>query len=386
MKADPTGVLTGAHFIDGDHAACEGAIAAGCRFVAGYPITPSTEIVERFSQRIPLVGGLFMQMEDELAASIAIQGAAWAGKKVMTVTSGPGFSLMMEHIGYAAITETPLVIIDVQRAGPSTGLPTLPAQGDMMQVKWGSHGDYEPIALCPNSPQECFDLTIKAFNLAEQFRVPVFVMMDEVVGHMIERVIIPPADQIEVVPRRFTSKKPADYKMYETGADLVPEMVKAGDGYNVHVTGLTHDDRGYPALNAAAQEKLITRLTDKILKVNRDKLVDVVCDGVDDAQVVVVSYGITSRVVVPAIAEARKRGVKVGHLRLLIAWPFPSKLIAQLAQRVKSFVVPELNLGQMVREVQLAASGDAQVISIPHTGGTVHNPETILAKIMEAAR
>lgn len=386
MKADPTGVLTGAHFIDGDHAACEGAIAAGCRFVAGYPITPSTEIVERFSQRIPLVGGLFMQMEDELAASIAIQGAAWSGKKVMTVTSGPGFSLMMEHIGYAAITETPLVIIDVQRAGPSTGLPTLPAQADMMQVKWGSHGDYEPIALCPNSPQECFDLTIKAFNLAEQFRVPVFVMMDEVVGHMIERVIIPPADQIEVTPRRFTTKKPGEYKMYETGADLVPEMVKAGDGYNVHVTGLTHDDRGYPALTAVAQEKLQTRLTEKILKVNRDKLVDVVCDGVDDADIVVVSYGITSRVVVPAIAEARKRGVKVGHLRLLIAWPFPSKLITQLSQRVKSFVVPELNLGQMVREVQLAANGAAQVISVPHAGGTVHNPDKILAKIMEAAR
>ena len=386
MKADPTGVLTGAHFIDGDHAACEGAIAAGCRFVAGYPITPSTEIVERFAQRIPLIGGLFMQMEDELAASIAIQGAAWAGKKVMTVTSGPGFSLMMEHIGYAAITETPMVIIDVQRAGPSTGLPTLPAQADMMQVKWGSHGDYEPIALCPNSPQECFDLTIKAFNLAEQYRVPVFVMMDEVVGHMIERVIIPPADQIEVVPRRFTSKKPGEYKMYETGPDLVPEMVKAGDGYNVHVTGLTHDERGYPALNAVAQEKLMTRLTDKILKVHRDKLVDVRCDGVDDAQVVVVSYGITSRVVVPAIAEARKRGVKVGHLRLLIAWPFPSKLIAQLSQRVKSFVVPELNLGQMVREVQLAATGTAQVISVPHAGGTVHNPEKILEKIMEAAR
>ena len=385
MKADPAGVLTGAHFIDGDHAACEGAIAAGCRFVAGYPITPSTEIVERYASRIPLIGGLFIQMEDELASSIAIQGAAWAGKKVMTVTSGPGFSLMMEHIGYAAITETPCVIVDVQRGGPSTGLPTLPAQADMMQAKWGSHGDYEPIALAPNSPQECFDLMIKAFNLAEQFRVPVFFMMDEVVGHMTERVVIPAADQIEVTPRRFTKKKTEDFHLYETGEDLVPEMVKAGDGYNVHVTGLTHDERGYPAMNAPTHAKLVNRLCDKILK-NRSQLQDVCTDGLEDAQVVVVSYGITSRVTVPAIAEARRRGVKVGHVRLRIVWPFPSDLFAQLSERVKAFVVPELNLGQMVREVQRSVTGDARVVSAPHPGGTVHDPNAILAKIMETVR
>ena len=385
MKADPTGVLTGAHFIDGDHSACEGAIAAGCRFVAGYPITPSTEIVERFAQRIPLIGGMFIQMEDELASSIAIQGAAWAGKKVMTVTSGPGFSLMMEHIGYAVITETPCVIVDVQRGGPSTGLPTLPAQADMMQAKWGSHGDYEPIALCPNSPQECFDLMIKAFNLAEQFRVPVFFMMDEVVGHMTERVVIPAADEIEITPRRFTTKKPGEYRTYEPCGDLVPDMVKVGDGYNVHVTGLTHDERGYPAMNAPAHEKLVHRLTDKILK-NRDKLVDVEADGLEDAEVVVVSFGITSRVTVPAIAEARRRGVKVGHARLRIVWPFPSQLIGELSQRVRAFVVPELNLGQIVREVEHAVTGKAKVLSAPHAGGTVHDPDVILAKIMEAAQ
>src|SRR5512136_415170 len=236
MKADPAVVATGMHFMDGNEACAEGALAAGCRFVAGYPITPSTEVVERISQRFPHMGGCFIQMEDEIASSIAIQGAVWAGKKAMTVTSGPGFSLMMEHIGLAAMTETPCVFVDVQRAGPSTGLPTMPAQGDMMQARWGSHGDYGIIALSPNSPQECFDLTIKAFNLAEQYRVPVMFMMDECVGHMIERVIIPPADQIEIVERRWFQGHPEDYQPYRAENDLVPQMVKAGDGCHLHVT------------------------------------------------------------------------------------------------------------------------------------------------------
>jgi TPP-dependent indolepyruvate ferredoxin oxidoreductase alpha subunit len=219
VPTDPRGVLTGLHFMDGDHAACEGAIAAGCRFVAGYPITPSTEIVERFAARIPLVGGLFIQMEDELASSIAVQGAVWGGKKTLSVTSGPGFSLMMEHIGLAAITETPGVWVDVQRGGPSTGLPTLPGQADMMQARFGSHGDYEIIALVPSSPQECFDLMIKAFNLSEIYRCPVMFMMDEVVGHMVERVEIPTADRIQVVPRKMTSKPKGEYKPFATTPD-----------------------------------------------------------------------------------------------------------------------------------------------------------------------
>jgi 2-oxoglutarate ferredoxin oxidoreductase subunit alpha len=385
LQADPKGVLTGTHFIDGDHAACEGALAAGCRFVAGYPITPSTEVVERFAQRIPVVGGVFIQMEDEIASSIAILGGAWAGKKVMTVTSGPGLSLMMEHIGLAAITETPCVIVDVQRGGPSTGLPTLPAQADMMQVKWGSHGDYEPIAICPNSPQECFDLMIKAFNLAEQYRVPVFFMMDEVVGHMTERVVIPPADQIEVKERRWTTKKPGEYKPYEAGADGVPEMVKAGDGHRIHITGLTHDERGYPAMNPAAQDKLVKRLLNKIRE-HREELIDIREDGVEGADVVVVSFGITSRVAAAAIESARRKGVKVGHLRLIIAWPFPISRIKALADKVKAFVVPELNMGQMALEVERAVAGKTKVIGITHAGGTVHEPEVIEAKIMEAAR
>src|SRR5512135_277045 len=300
-NATSTGVLTGSHYLDGDHACSEGAIAAGCRFSAGYPITPSTEVVERLAQRFPQCGGRFLQFEDELAASIALQGGAWGGAKTCTVTSGPGFSLMMEHVGLAAITETPCVFFNVQRAGPSTGLPTQPAQGDMMQARFGSHGDYRLIALCPNSPQECFDLTVEAFNLAEEYRVPVLVMLDEVVGHMTEKVVIPPADQIQVSPRRYTSKKPSEFKLFEPAeGSLVPEMIKAGDGYRVHVTGLTHDERGYPAMNPIAQDKLVGRLVGKI-RLNREKIIRVEEKNLAGAEVVVVSYGITSRVAERAI-------------------------------------------------------------------------------------
>ncbi len=385
MQADPRGVLTGVHFLDGDHACCEGTLAAGARFAAGYPITPSTEVVERFAWRIPTVGGIFIQMEDELAASIAIQGAVWGGAKAFTVTSGPGFSLMMEHIGYAAMTETPCVFVDVQRGGPSTGLPTLPAQADMMQVKWGSHGDYEIIAVCPNSPQECFDLTIEAFNLSEKYRVPVFVMMDEVVGHMTEKVVIPSADKIEVEPRHFTSKAPDAFHLYQPLDNEVPEMVKAGDGYNVHVTGLTHDERGYPNMTPPMQDKLVNRLRSKIID-NAEKICRYETANLDDADIVVVSYGITSRVAERAISLARDKGLKVGKFRLITAWPFPEKAIREVAKKTKAFVVPELNLGQMVREVERCAGGHAKTIAVPHAGGTVHHPEQILKAILEAAR
>jgi 2-oxoglutarate/2-oxoacid ferredoxin oxidoreductase subunit alpha len=385
MKADPHGVLTGTHFIDGDHACCEGALAAGARFAAGYPITPSTEVVERFAARVPTVGGTFIQMEDELAASITLQGAVWGGAKAFTVTSGPGFSLMMEHIGYAAMTETPCVFVDVQRGGPSTGLPTLPAQADMMQARWGSHGDYEIIALCPNSPQECFDLTIKAFNLAEEFRVPVMFMMDEVVGHMTEKVVIPPAEQIEIVPRRHTKKSAEDYLPYASNGDGVPEMVHAGEGYKFHVTGLTHDERGYPNMTPHTQDKLVRRLQNKI-----STAADRIClfeeDILPGSDVVVVSYGITSRVAQRAVDMARARGLRVGKLRRITAWPFPGKKIAGLASEVKAFVVPELNLGQMVREVERAAAGNAKTTAVSHAGGGVHNPEEILNAIVEASR
>lgn len=385
MKADPKGVMAGAYFIDGDHACAEGAIAAGCRFVAGYPITPSTEIVERIAERFPLIGGMFIQMEDEIASSIAIQGAVWGGKKAMTVTSGPGFSLMMEHIGLAAMTETPCVFVDVQRAGPSTGLPTLPAQGDMMQARWGSHGDYGIIALCPNSPQESFDLTIKAFNLAEQYRVPVLVMLDECVGHMTERVVVPPADEIEITPRRYWDGPKEEFLLFKAGPDRVPPMVKAGDGYNIHVTSLTHDERGYPVMTAAAQEKLVRRLVDKI-RLNSDAIVECREEQTAGADVVIVSYGITSRVAIPAIEQARREGVKVGHLRLITAWPFPAKRIRELSHHVSCFVVPEINYGQMVREVERCVAGRTRVERVSHGGGAVHNPKDIYAKIMSCGK
>jgi 2-oxoglutarate ferredoxin oxidoreductase subunit alpha len=292
---------------------------------------------------------------------------------------------MMEHIGYAAMTETPCVFVDVQRGGPSTGLPTLPAQADMMQARWGSHGDYEIIALCPNSPQECFDLTIRAFNFSEEFRVPVMLMMDEVVGHMTEKVVIPAADRIEVVPRRHTRKSIEDYLPYGTNGDGVPEMAHAGEGYNFHVTGLTHDERGYPNMTPQTQDKLVRRLQSKILDA-ADRITLLEEEGLDDAEVVVISYGITSRVAQRAVELAREQGFRVGKLRLITCWPFPEKRIRELATKTKAFVVPELNLGQMVREVERAAGGKARTIGVPHAGGSVHRPEDILRVIVEATR
>jgi 2-oxoglutarate ferredoxin oxidoreductase subunit alpha len=360
-------------------------LAAGARFSSGYPITPSTEVVERFAARVPTVGGTFIQMEDELAASIALQGAVWGGAKAFTVTSGPGFSLMMEHIGYAAMTETPCVFVDVQRGGPSTGLPTLPAQADMMQVKWGSHGDYEIIALCPNSPQECFDLTITAFNYAEQFRCPVFVMMDEVVGHMTEKVVIPEPEKIEVTPRRYTKLSPDEFLAFQPKDDLVPDMPHVGQGYNVHVTGLTHDERGYPNMTPPVQDTLVRRLQNKILH-NIDKITLFEAEAIDDADVVVVSYGITSRVAQRAIEMAREQGIKTGKFRIITAWPFPEKQIREIASKAKAIVVPEINLGQMVREVERVAAGKCIVRSVTHAGGSVHKPEDILKAIVEVTR
>ncbi len=384
MHADPAGVLTGAHFLDGDHAACEGALAAECRFVAGYPITPSTEVVERIAQRFPQVGGVFIQMEDELASSIAIAGAVWGGKRAMTVTSGPGFSLMMEHLGFAVMTETPCVFINVQRGGPSTGLPTLPAQADMMQARWGSHGDYEIIAVSPNSPQECFDLTLKAFNLAEQYRVPALVMMDECVGHMMERVVIPKPEEIEIYPRRFTTAPLDEYLPFAPEQNMVPTMVRAGQGYRFHMTGLTHNEKGYPDMTVSGQARLLTRLTDKIKK-NATALTDVVADQVDGAEAVVISYGITSRVAMKAIQMVRAQGRRIGSLRLRTVWPFPEHVIRDLASNVRALVVPELNLGQIVREVERLGCG-ARVVGVPHAGGTVHDPAVIAQAITEALR
>jgi 2-oxoglutarate ferredoxin oxidoreductase subunit alpha len=385
VKADPAGVLTGTHYLDGDFACGEAAMAAGCRFVAGYPITPSTEIVERIARRFPLMGGIFIQMEDELASMAAVVGASWTGTKSMTVTSGPGFSLMMENIGLAAMMETPCVVVNVQRGGPSTGLPTMVGQADMMQARWGSHGDYSIIALSPCSPQEAFDLTIDAFNLSETYRVPVLMMMDECVGHMTEKVVIPAAEEIDLVPRRLTATRPEEYLPYKLNGAPAPEFARAGDGFRFHTTGLTHDERGYPVMSAECQEQCVRHLIDKI-KLNAEKVIRVEEDGTDDADVVVVSYGITSRVARMGVELARARGIKVGTLRLVVVWPFPERRVRELARQVRAFVVPEINNGQIVLEVERCAGGAAAAVLVPHMGGGVHDPADICAAIVEAAR
>ncbi len=385
MSSAKEAVLTGEHFMNGDVASAEGALAAGCTFFGGYPITPATEVAERMAERMPDVKGTYIQMEDEIASITAVLGAAWGGRKSMTSTSGPGFSLMMENIGLGMMTETPCVLVNVQRGGPSTGLPTLVGQQDMMQARWGSHGDYEVIALSPNSPQECFDLTIEAFNLSETYRMPVFVMTDEVVGHMTEKVVIPEAKKIKLVPRRMTDLSPDKYRPYVADDDLVPPMVKAGDGYRIHITGLTHDERGYPAVVGPVQNRTVPRLVEKIRK-NAEKIIRLEEDGIEGAEVVVVCYGITSRVALMAVEQAREKGLKVGFIRLVVCWPFPEKRIRELAPKIKGFVVPEINLGQMVYEVERCAAGQARTVLVPNAGGEVHSPDAIISAIEEALR
>ena len=378
------GILAGEHFLNGDVACAEGAIAAGCRLFAGYPITPQSEITETMALRLPAIGGYFLQMEDELASIAAILGGAWGGMKAMTATSGPGFSLMMENLGLGIMTETPCVIVDVQRGGPSTGLPTATSQGDMMQARWGTHGDHEIIAYAPASPQEMFDQTVKAFNLSERFRQPVLIMADEVVGHMMERVTIDP-DKIELYPRRKPSVPYDSFLPYKGGPDLVPEMACAGDGYRVHVTGLTHDERGYPDLTVESQKKLMERLMNKI-RLNADEIIEMEEENTRGADVVLVTYGIAARTSLRAMELAAQKGIKVGMLRLITVWPFPAKEVRAIAGEVKGIIVPELNLGQMVREVERAVAGECPVRLVPHAGGGLHQPEDILAAIEEMTR
>jgi 2-oxoglutarate ferredoxin oxidoreductase subunit alpha len=358
------GVLEGKFFLDGDTAIAEGALCAGCRFFGGYPITPATQVAERMAARLPEIGGIFIQMEDELASMNSVIGAAWGGARAMTATSGPGLSLMLENIGLAIMTETPCVIVNVQRGGPSTGLPTLTSQSDMMQARWGSHGDYEIIALAPGSPQEAFDLTIRAFNLAEKYRTPVFLMADEAVGHMTERVIIPPAEQVPIYPWRKPKEPPGpDFLPYKPDEDGVPPFPVAGMGYRIHMTGLTHDERGYPATTAVTQAQLLPRLIGKIRN-NRHDIITLVEDGIEGAEVVVVAYGTSARTALLPVHQAQEEGWRVGLLKLVTVWPFAEDRIRQLAGQVKAFVVPEINMGQIVREVERLACGQARVVSI----------------------
>lgn len=362
-------------FMMGNHACVEGAIAAGCRFYGGYPITPSSEIAEIISSRLPEVGGHYIQMEDEIASIAAILGASCAGLKSMTATSGPGFSLMMENIGFGMITETPCVIVNVQRAGPSTGIPTLIGQGDVMQTKWGSHGDYEAIAYVPNSPQEMFDLTVKAFNASEKYRQPVVLLADQIIAHMSGKVVIP--EKVDVEERKRLVKGGVPFSFSEDS----PAMAIAGDGHRVNVDSLCHDERGYPSTNHVVGERMLSHLVGKVRN-NAKKIWDFEERFVNDADVIVVSYGATSRSAMKAVSDARKKGIKAGHLRLKTVWPFPSDIIRKASEGAKRMIVPEINYGQLVHSVMEFAECD--VIGLSHAPGSLIEPEKILSEIGKA--
>ncbi len=366
------------YFIQGNEACARGAIKAGCRFFAGYPITPSTEIAEDMAVFLPREGGTFIQMEDEISALGAVIGGVWGGMKGMTATSGPGFSLMQEHIGYAAMTETPLVIVNMQRGSPSTGQPTMASQSDMMQARWGSHGDYEIIALSPASVQECFDFTVMAFNLAEKYRVPVMVMADEIVGHMREKINIP--EKTEIIARSMPDEDPVTFLPYKAEPEGTSDMPAFGDGYKLLITGLTHDERGYPdASSPKSHSKLVNRLCNKILaKTNEIAMVKTMFT--EDADVLIVSYGAPSRSVSTAVKKAREDGVKAGFIKLETVWPFPESMLRSAAKNATRVIVVEMNLGQIFYEVQRVLR-DHKVENLPKIGGEMHKPDEILEKI-----
>jgi len=366
--------------IHGNEACVEGAIVAGCRFFAGYPITPASEVAEMMASRLPQVKGIFLQMEDELASVNALIGAAWGGAKAMTATSGPGFSLMQEGIGYAVESETPCVILNVMRGGPSTGQPTLSSQQDVYQARYGSHGDYELIVLAPSSAQEALDLTIRAFNLAEQFLVPVIVLTDEIVAHTRERVAIPEFPQI------VNRKKPQageKYIPFEGSKDNngIPLRANFGEGHNILVDGQLHDGYGNRVGHLPGKSAdLVKRLCDKITK-NVDLITDIEMRNVEDAEVIVVTYGSTSRPALRAMKEARELGLKVGWVKMKTLFPFPEKELRKLAKSAKTFIVPEMNLGKIVLEVDRVTK--KRVVSLPKIGGELHTPDEVLRVIKE---
>jgi len=370
--------LTNIHFWQGNEACAEAAIKAGCRFFAGYPITPASEIAEHLAERLPQVGGIAIQMEDEIASMGAIIGASWAGAKAMTATSGPGFSLMQENIGYAFMTETPCVVVDVQRAGPSTGQATKCGQGDVMQARWGAHGDYASIALSPNSVQEMFDLTIQAFNLAETYRTPVILLADEVVAHMRERITVP--TKIKILNR----KKPKPTEKAFFGVEEIPPMPSVGEGFNVTVTGSTHDEYGIRSTaDPKVHQKLVERLVGKIRN-NTDRLADVEDYNIEDCDIGIVSYGCTSRAVYETVDLAKKRGIKVGFIRLKTVWPFPDKIVQVMTKNAKAIIVPEMNLQQIFYEVKRAVGDAAPVFPLNKIGGgEMITPEELFAEVVK---
>jgi 2-oxoglutarate ferredoxin oxidoreductase subunit alpha len=373
-------ILAGTHLFQGDEACVEGALAAGCNLFAGYPITPATEISERLSRRLFDVGGIFVQGADELDSLTIVIGAACAGYKAMTATSGNGICLMQECIGYAAITETPCVIVDVQRAGPGTGIATKTAQGDVYQVRYGSNADYAIITLVPESPQEMFDLTVEAFNLSETYRVPTFILADEIVGHMREKVIIP--DKVQVIDRGKPSVPPDDFIPYKAESDTdIPPMPAFGERYRMPVSGLTHTETGVPSNDYEVQKAMVTRLCNKVEK-KVDQLTKTESEYLEDAEVVLLAYGSVARSAKSAVLEARKQGLKVGYLRLINLWPFPDKVIKDVAaKRPKAVIFPEMNMGKMIREAERAAGGKTEFIPFSKPGVELHRPGEILSLI-----
>lgn len=371
--------MSKARLMQGNEACAEGAIAAGVNFFAGYPITPSTEIAETMAKLLPQHGGKFVQMEDEIASMGAILGASLAGAKAMDATSGPGFSLKQELIGFAACAEIPCVLVDVQRVGPSTGQPTSPSQGDVMQARWGTHGDHPMIALSPWSVRETYDMTVEAVNLSERFRTPVILLMDEVVGHLREKVELP--ENVEVYPRRQPKCTRAEgYEPYTPDEDLVPNVADFGKGYHIHVTGLIHDETGFPSGSPRVTADSIRRLHEKIMRVS-DEIIRTESYFMDDAEYAVVSYGGAARTAYEAVAQARKKGQKVGLLRLITIWPFADEAIAALAGRVKGLLVAELNYGQIVHEVRRAAAGQCPVAFCGKYNMHTYEPQEITAAI-----
>lgn len=368
--------------MQGNEACVEGAIAAGMRFYAGYPITPSTEIAELSAERLPLVGGRFIQMEDEIGGMAAIIGASLTGAKSMTATSGPGFSLKQENIGYASIAEVPCVIVNVQRGGPSTGMPTSPAQGEVMQARWGTHGDHPTIALTPSSVRETFDLTIKAFNFAEKYRTPVILLMDEVIGHMREKIQLPDISEIEIINRKRPDCSSEEYLPYKADDDLVPPMADFGTGYRYHVTGLVHDETGFPSNSTAEADKLIRRISDKI-EMHRDEIESWEEENTEDAEVLILSYGCVARSSKSAMNILRGRGIKAGTFRPITIWPFPEKRLRELAAKVKTIIVPEMNLGQLVLEVERICGCNARIEKLNKVSCEIIYPEEIVSKIEE---
>jgi len=373
-------------FILGDIACVYGGLLAGCSFFGGYPITPASEVAEGMARRLPRVGGTYIQMEDEIGSIAAVIGATWGGAKSMTATSGPGFSLMMENYGFAAMTETPCVIVNIQRTGPSTGQPTLGAQGDMMQARWGTHGDFEAIALAPSTVQECMDFTIEAFNLSEKYRNPVCVMADGEIGHLRERIIIPDEKDmklIERVPATIDKKKFIPFTNSQTRKNSkVPDFPTFGTGYRTYVTGLTHNEKGFPATDKQPDhERLVKRITEKITD-DIDEITSVEKINLDDADIAFVTYGASARPAESAMELGRKKGIKVGLLRLKIVWPFPIKEIQKLAGKIDKIIVPEMNLGQIVHPISEYACGQCEVVSAQKIGGEMHLPDELL-KILE---